>query len=284
MKEFNRITSNKQINTYLTFGGMLGVDGIPTGLAMGTIHYAKIWWDDLGDTECKKICTWPYEKMNFIYSNNYTDNTYYPRYQYQNNLRCQASFIAENLLPELMTYHKDTIPHGLEILNYHETSLKQWLNTKFFKAFPIDWQQTINPVKIPAAGVTKYYSDGGGYYKVDMNEVQSEYDKLYIPSVMEVSSGYSETYGIEQTQSGDIISYPQFISAETRQYELPNTGGAPAHWALRSIYGSSNMSEFYGVTQEGNLSNRQTYTSQGNSQTMRFYPNNKFGVLIGFSI
>ena len=58
----------------------------------GTVHYAKIWFDDLGESACKQICAWTYNTMTFDFVG---ANKYY--YSDGSEAKTKASFIAQNL-------------------------------------------------------------------------------------------------------------------------------------------------------------------------------------------
>ena len=262
---------------YLCLGGLINdATNKIINFATGTIHNAKIWWTDLSDEECERICAWTYEKMNFIYSNSNNNGEYTPRYEDANKVGCLASFMAETLLPEPVTY--DEYGSATD-KNYHETSLKQWITQKFYKALPIDWQQVLTPVNIPALGV---YDEFGNFTR---NGVMSSYDKLYIPSVIEVDAEQNQDtspYSQEATQVGTFNSYPQFADNASRKYGFPNTD-TPTFWALRSAH-ADRQDRRVGITSEGVVGMRDTYKYQGTDQQISFDMDEKYGILIGFSI
>ena len=269
------------ISAQLCFGGKTPRENgalFNESYAKGMIHYAKIWWDDLGESECQKICSWTYEKMNFIYSNSFIDGSIYnPRYRYANGGNCIASFIAKDLLPEQIYFHNSNIP----FVNYHDSNLKTWMLTKFIKAFPVEWQQVINPVQIPAIGEPSPSSNS----QVLLDRVVTKVDKIYIPSVIEIdSTKTNEVYNREGTQA-NYSPYPQFINNSSRIYKLPDTD-TPIPWILRSPTNNQNFYRRNAVDPDGKTDFAYyLYKDQyGSEQQWQPTQNALYGVLIGFSI
>lgn len=286
-------------NIYLAFGAQINYSsGGYSDQGSGIIHNARIWWDDLGDAECKKICNWVYEKMNFVYSN--SSNTangnvsYTPRYKDAQGVDCKVSFLAETLLPGRLSFG------GIDSrANYHDSELKQWLNTKFVKALPIDWQLAITPVKIRANSV--YDSVNKEY---NYNEVTEAIDQIYIPAATDVftidSSGEltnNELSYVNESSQGLIKNvYPQLAVRLNRVYNFPGTS-TPIYWALRSVHVGQGSRAGVGISSgnypdgfedtAGQLAYRQKYkrgTSASAYDAIDFSSSALYGILIGFSI
>lgn len=45
---------------------VFGCDNNNSNYATGWLYKAHIWYDDLGDAECRKIAAWPREQMNLL--------------------------------------------------------------------------------------------------------------------------------------------------------------------------------------------------------------------------
>ena len=287
-------------DTYLVFGDRTPTTGgtIFKENGKGIIHYAKIWWDDIGDNECRKICNWTYNKMQFKYNNTFTaQSTYVPRYNYdeKGTQKCVASFLAAELLPEMMQYmFSPNIDNSTDpTSDYYKTDLQKWLTTKFIKAFPIEWQQVIQPVHIPVAvpvitsqGVADHVSD------TPVSEAQI----LYLPSVAEIDNTMagatdfnSSPYYAEYTYRSPAYSaYAPYINDDSRIYKLPGTDIA-VKWALRSrMLTDLSRGQFEAVTCVG-TTNQASYVHRipGTvNQTLREYHriDALYGILVGFSI
>ena len=64
---------------------------------MGQFHYAKIWFNDIGEDDCKKS---PFV-LGFMKKKMYFDYVGANRYYYaDSSTKCSASFISQNLLDE----------------------------------------------------------------------------------------------------------------------------------------------------------------------------------------
>ena len=55
------------IKNSLSFGAALNESGSASDFGKGIIHYAKLWNGDIGDDECRKVCSWIYTTMECEY-------------------------------------------------------------------------------------------------------------------------------------------------------------------------------------------------------------------------
>lgn len=182
---FVEIPRTRETNTdsVLSFGGMAyGTQGhrFP---AKGWVHWAKIWYADLGSNVIKQLASWPHETWRMHYRGhnlyNKDDGT---------GLKDSASFIANAPLPQYYEMYNttQTTTEG----GWKNSILRSFVNGKCYNALPYSWQSIIKPVSI----ITKGGSD---------NPRNFEYttDKIYVPAFADLS-----------TATGDISSEGSRIS------------------------------------------------------------------------
>ena len=162
------------IPSTLVFGCSKADDGEYEKYAKGKIHWAKLWYADLGDGECKDIAAWVHETIPMMVAK-------YKEYYLSNNTtkRANITFIGKNLLSANCAY--GNISGG-----WAKSSLNSWLNTRLPKAIPPLWKSLIKKVNVIAnnADKAKTTSTSECYF--------------YIPSVYEIDPTISgEPYSIE---------------------------------------------------------------------------------------
>ena len=162
------------ITSTLVFGCSKADDGEYEKYAKGKIHWAKLWYADLGDGECKDIASWVHETIPMMVAK-------YKEYYLSDNTtkRANITFIGKNLLSTNCAY--GNISGG-----WAKSSLNSWLNTRLPKAIPPLWKSLIKKVNVIAnnADKAKTTSTSECYF--------------YIPSVYELDPSVSgEPYSIE---------------------------------------------------------------------------------------
>lgn len=291
----NNLWSN--FDATLTFGGLLNAN--TPQYATGEIHYAKLWYGDLGAEECKKICSWTYDTMRF-------EQVGTQRYNYSTvvdgaskNLATTASFLATELLEKPMPIYNNTISNSL-YPGWYEADIRTWMNTKVFKGFSPEWQQilqstiiyslsneeapsTITNVDTPAKAL-QYYNR------------TSTMDKLYLPALAEIDPEPSEfsgsTEGINKYQDDkgpnkdNLSSYPQFTDTkESRIKKIKGTDEAAAWWTRTPNLNSPKYQRAVDPTGDYGTSGMY-YQKEGDSTYYWFTPTEKKNchVLLAFSI
>ena len=162
----------------LTFGGVGYTDGsdIPAMRATGWIHWAKIWYQDLGVYDTKAMYAFPRLKLRM----NYTPIKY--RLNDNSLETAHAGFMAENPLP----YVRQIIPQAGAWSHRYDgwgaVPTRPWLNEQFFRALPIVWQNMIIPVRIKAISLEN-----------DAQQTKSYSDKVYLAAFAEVNSANLNT-------------------------------------------------------------------------------------------
>ena len=278
----------------LMFGGFL--QGSTQQYGTGEIHYAKLWYGDLGVEECKKICSWTYEKMHF-------EQVGTQRYNYSTtvdgvatNLKTTASFLATELLEKPMSFYNGRIDAGL-YPGWQGSYVRDWMNTKVIKGFAPEWQQILQPTlvyslgKDEASSVTSVenLSTALNYYTRKQTT-----DKLYLPALVEIDPDISDNTSSAEAinryhddkgpNKDNLSSYPQFVDTNSsRIRKIKGTNTSSAWWTRTPNLNSPR--NWKAVTPEGK--NTETgYIPEGgsSSQQIFFYPWNKAGILLAFSI
>lgn len=162
------------IPSTLVFGCSKADDGEYEKYAKGKIHWAKLWYSDLGDGECKDIAAWVHETIPMMVAK-------YKEYYLSDNTtkRANITFIGKNLLSTSYAY--GNISGG-----WAKSQLNSWLNTRLPKAISPLWKTLIKKVNVIAnnADKAKTTSTSECYF--------------YIPSVYELDPSVSgDPYSIE---------------------------------------------------------------------------------------
>ena len=298
-QELTVSTNWADFNAPLTFGGHVYENGNYTNYATGTIHYAKLWRDDLGAEECKKICYWTYQTLAF-------EQVDTGRYNYMSevdgvskSLSTTASFVATELLEQPIKFYPNRIEGNL-YPGWQGSQIRTWLNKKVIAGFAPEWQQIIQPTVVYSLGnqdapstITKVETE---------NEVLNYYnrtsttDRIYIPAYTEVypeppvanTTSYAKLYAKYGDDKGpnknSLTSYRQYTaesnSSRIKKYQGTDTAGL---WWTRTPNLTS-PSYVYAVTPDGNSANGMFYPDPvaGN---IWFHPHAaNAGALISFSI
>lgn len=195
----------------LVFGAEKTAEDVIKNYAFGQINYSKLWYGELSDAECEKICAWTYDKMTFQYVG---EN----RYTITNSTKSsKASFIAKNLLEEPMQFKTQ---HSLG--GWSTSDLRTWMNLKLFAGFSPIWQQMLQNCIVPSLNGFIDTTNSANKEKVVTSN-----DYLYIPSIGEVDSSIvgASPWNKELNESNNT-NYPTFTTNQTRlKYygENPNT-------------------------------------------------------------
>ena len=176
----------------LVFGCSKADDGAYENFSKGTIHWAKVWYADLGEEQCMDIAAWIHEiipmevaKFKGYYLSDVASK------------RANITFVASNLLGTEKPYNNKSTNAG----GWAESSLNTWLNTRLLKAISPLWKALIKPVKV--------YSSIGN----KSNDTSVSNCRFYVPSLYEVDpTATSEPY-ISETNAP--IAY--FTDDDTRK-------------------------------------------------------------------
>ena len=249
------VTSNLYGQNYpLTIGGAKSGNrygNIPTA---GKIHYAKIWFKDLGDDICKECCSWTYKKLTFDFCGK-------ERYFTSDNEVTNASFICQELLDEMNPIFYTTTPPVDRINDdssdpskpltggWGITDLRTWMNSKLLLGFPLHWRQIIKEsvIKSMRGGKQSDAKDYGQDKVLAIRQsIRESNGYLYLPSLAEVNSTINASneapyWRNELTTNLNAAPYAIFggnddAGNSSRIKYLDGDLNRPSAWYLRSPY------------------------------------------------
>lgn len=150
------------IPSTLVFGCSKADDGEYEKYAKGKIHWAKLWYADLGEDQCKEIAAWVHETIPMMVAK-------YKEYYLSDNAtkRANITFIGKNLLSTNHSY-------GNVSGGWSKSPLNTWLNTRLPKAISPLWKSLIKKVNVYANNANKDKS-------TSMSECY-----FFIPSIYEI--------------------------------------------------------------------------------------------------
>ena len=138
----------EDIDSILSFGANASINGVEmNSVAKGWIHFAKIWYDDLGDTTARQLAYWPHETWRMHYSGSGIYN------QAGSGANTNASFIANAALPQLYKYYEESAD-SYNLYNdggWTDSALRALVNDKCYKALPVDWLSMLLKVYVKTA-------------------------------------------------------------------------------------------------------------------------------------
>lgn len=181
---FLHSTALPQTSAKLFIGGKaISTSTNSSAPGVGWIHWMKLWYDDLGASNSQFLAAWPHEKWAFKVTNS-GEETLGGKYQTANEQDTHITFIMDQLLP--LKYYMTTESGTTE--GWQSSSMRTFLNTLVFNAFPVDWQFLIETMKVQSIA---------GYSKTDGKVTYTE-DKICLPCLVE--TGLEGPEDIYQTQ------------------------------------------------------------------------------------
>lgn len=242
----------------LTFGGRKMSDGkfnSDTFCKFGILKYAKIWFDDLGEDECKNICSWIYDTLNF-------ENVGKSRYTLGEG-STQTTFVATELLEQTVNFGATSA-----ITGFSTSSIRTWLQNKVFKGFNLTWQNIISPVQV------KTLEGKGG----EIGKTITTTDYIYPPAYADVFAVSESDNFANELNLSTLLPFSTLDTSEERKKKLYNTEEQSAYWLRTPRTDTSSVKYYqYGITMDGTLGIEYKNGAGGSSQ-------DKLGVLICFSI
>lgn len=176
-----RETSSEQT---LIFGALKYLDNGGFDLfAKGWIYWAKIWWEDLGDTICRKIAAWPRItlRMEFSGADRY-------RLVGQSSEKAHLSFISNSFLSLLRRFN----PTNTNVGGWEDSELRGFLAGRVYDAFDYGWQSLMKNVRISASAGNK------------SKEIVISEDRLYLAAYQELNQS---VLGTPYNEEGEPISF-----------------------------------------------------------------------------
>ena len=220
-------TKDTITSSTLVFGAAQPEKGYYENKATGYIYWAKIWYTDLGEDVCNKLALWVKEELTF-------EACGFRRYYLADDSgkRCSFSLLASQLLSK-----KKALGSGSSnIGGWGSTTLRTYLNDRFYKSIPDSIRALVKEVKIP--------SSIGNMFTV----VETSPCYVAIPSCIEVSTDSNFTGKEPYMSEGTTISYITSPEMRVRTYE---DGTAGEYWLRSPNVGYS--SYFYSVSDVGSM-------------------------------
>ena len=268
-------TGTNSIEHTLCFGAQASSTGSLSNYGTGTVHYAKLWFGDLGSEECKKICSWTKGELAFRRCG--TEAYYIPNSE---NVAAM-SFVAEELLEEPMVFDASESGTNAKYQGGWDISdLRTWLQTKVFAGASLPWQQLITPVAVKSLYGSKNattHSDG---------TIVNTTDTFYIPAYAEVSANAASDaiYGKES----NAVLYSPLDSAEEKFLTYPD--GQPGFWWTRTPNKSEKLKQIVAPLDKGtgsaSIGDSSYYKplADGTNLWKNYTKDEAHGVLLAFSI
>ena len=206
------------------------------GLCNGTVHWAKIWHNDLGDVDARSLAAWTHETIRFEYCGS-------GRYQLNPNTgrMTGASFICKDLL----SYGHYVNSSNSNVGGWNSSAIRDFCNNRIYNAFPTVWKSLIKKSYIPA-------NIGN-----NSSTIVTSQDYIYLPSYVELATVTTDPYDKE----GYTISW---MTDNANRIKKQN-GVASRYWTRSAHKGYDRYWVYIAEdgTINGNLSYAQPQTSNG---------------------
>ena len=194
----------------LSFGAVrFAADGGHDYFAKGWVHWAKIWYADLGADIAQKLASWIHEpvRMEFAGADRY-------RLAGTTSVKANTSWIANNSLTRLRQMNPSNTNAG----GWHQSKMREFLNGRVLDGLDYGWKSMIKTVKT--------FSSAGN----KSTEIVTSEDTLYLLSNREAGD---RTTSVPYVNEGDPINFfvdnpsrikfPGFIREEDRQVITSDT-------------------------------------------------------------
>ena len=186
-------TSNTTTSEPLSFGGVAYGNGYRYN-GNGVIHWMKIWYDDIGDTNAYKLAAWCHEKSRVEY---WGANKYY---YWDSNNTSKASFVFNN---EFADRGHPMNTSNTNVGGWKDSYFRTFANSRVFKGLPIGWRSLIQDVEIVSTIGDQSTS------------TSDSSNKVYLQSYREVGSG-STTAGYISEVGTSTAPIPWYTTNPTR--------------------------------------------------------------------
>lgn len=203
----------------------------------GIIHWAKVWWKDLGDALCKELVGWTHEEIALEVDG-------FNRYFVTNGggATTTMSLLGSKLLDRKMSLNTTSANAG----GYPAWSIYRILNERFYKAMPYSIQSIVKPVDV------KYTI---GMNKNEVSESPGSFNVL-IPTVYDLRAKDTDLYKAESCETP--ISYFTANDTNGRIRCHGNSNEGTPYWTRSTVYNSTNLSFYntrvYSITETGAMS------------------------------
>ena len=208
----------------LVFGCQKADDGYFENYAVGEIHWAKVWYADLGESACLDLAAWTHETLTM---ESYGVRKYY--LSDNSGSRTSLSFLASNLL-ERNRLLSDV---NNNIGGWASSNLNEFMNDRMYNSIEVAWRQLIKQVKVPS-------SIGG-----NSTEISESNCYLTIPAVIEIDPSKTDEPYISE---GSPISFINLNETRQRSYDGENAG---SYWTRSP--NAKNSSYYFIVRNDGSV-------------------------------
>lgn len=263
---------SKLDNIKLCFGAARNSAGQHEDFFTGKIYYAKLWNGDIGKEESKKVCSWIYDTLNFEYVG--AARHYYPN----SDIKCQASFVATELLDNLVFFNNDGTDEKSK-QGYMASDIRAWLNSKMLLGPSITWKQVITPVAVTSLE--------GAYRENNVtvpnnSTTHTTSDTFYLPAAADVDSTKASDNLLKTELFPATTQFNGYSSSSNRIKTKFKTDEVKPYW-LRTPYNLTPNYNF-AVTSIGTVD----YWEDKNIDKIFYrnpsYNRMKAGILLSFSI
>ena len=159
----------------LTLGAIRFIaDGGHDDYGKGYLHWCKVWYEDLGDTNARQLASWCHEPLRMEY---YGTERY--RLSGGTSQKTNASFICNHLLGDRKMNMNTS---NTNVGGWEECWMRTFLNTRIKAALPTVWQSMLKQTKINASAGNK------------LTEIVISDDYVFLPSTTEMSNNNQEPY------------------------------------------------------------------------------------------
>ena len=204
-------------NATLVFGCEKQTSTIFANYATGKVHWAKIWYKDLGVDVCKNLALWTHENIKFRVCG-------FNRYYLSDNPDGMSSFsiLASHLLERTRQWNNSDSNVG----GWAESGLRTFLNDRLYNAIPTQIRVLIKPVIV-------WSSVGGGSLSKPSTELSSSNCYVTIPSVKDIDGiNTSGVVNNDPYNSESFGSISLFSTSDSRKMAFD--GGDYEDYWLRS--------------------------------------------------
>lgn len=198
------------------------------GLCNGTVHWVKVWNEDLGDVDARNLAAWTHETVRFQYCGS-------GRYQVNPNTgrMTGASFICENLLS--YGYHINSSQSNVG--GWEASAMRDFCNSRVYNAFPTIWKSVMKQPYVPA-------NIGN-----NSSTVVTSQDYIYLPSYVELTAIATDPYDHEGYAISWMINPADRIKRQN--------GVASKYWTRSSMKGYDRYWVY--VAEDGTMNSHLTY-------------------------
>ena len=178
----------------------------------GYIYWCKVWFDDLGEFNCRKIASWPREQIEMEYYGT-------QRYYLVEGGRSNASFITRKPL-----YGRAITAAGALSANaiWSNSPARTFLYGRVLESLPVQWQSMIRTVRLRTVLGSEQSANA-----------ETTEDKIYLPAYAEVDPITRDPFGQEQfsnaSNEGTMITWFSDFACRAKSKVL-NIRSNPKVW------------------------------------------------------